>query len=48
MLDDFLLVVLFMINKFVFDYVGIELGIGESLIMKVIGELMGRSLVIIK
>jgi len=37
-----------MINKLAADYAGIELGIGESLIMKAIGETTGRSLQIIK
>ncbi|KAI5863094.1 ATP-dependent DNA ligase [Durotheca rogersii] len=46
--DDFLPTVLLMINKLAPDYAGIELGIGESLIMKSIGETTGRSLQIIK
>ncbi|KAI1824778.1 ATP-dependent DNA ligase [Xylaria intraflava] len=46
--DDFLPTVLLMINKLAPDYAGIELGIGESLIMKAIGETTGRSLQIIK
>ncbi|KAF2761863.1 ATP-dependent DNA ligase [Pseudovirgaria hyperparasitica] len=46
--DDLQVVVLLMINKLAADYVGIELGIGESLIMKAIGESTGRSLAIIK
>ncbi len=37
-----------MINKLAADYAGIELGIGESLIMKAIGESTGRSLQVIK
>lgn len=37
-----------MINKLAADYAGIELGIGESLIMKAIGESTGRSLATIK
>ena len=37
-----------MINKLAADYAGIELGIGESLIMKAIGETTGRNLAIIK
>lgn len=37
-----------MINKLAADYAGIELGIGESLIMKAIGESTGRSLKVIK
>ncbi|KAI1467021.1 ATP-dependent DNA ligase [Daldinia caldariorum] len=46
--DDFLPTVLLMINKLAPDYAGIELGIGESLIMKAIGETTGRSLEVIK
>ncbi|ETS76746.1 DNA ligase 1 [Pestalotiopsis fici W106-1] len=46
--DDFLPVVNLMINKLAPDYAGIELGIGESLIMKAIGETTGRSLQVIK
>ena len=46
--DDFLPTVLLMVNKLAADYAGIELGIGESLIMKAIGETTGRSLQIIK
>lgn len=46
--DDLLPTVLLMINKLAPDYVGIELGIGESLIMKAIGESTGRSLAVIK
>lgn len=46
--DDFLCTVLLMINKLAPDYAGIELGIGESLIMKAIGETTGRSLQVIK
>lgn len=45
---DFLPTVQLMINKLAADYAGIELGIGESLIMKAIGECTGRSLAIIK
>lgn len=41
MFEDFFFIVLLMINKLVFDYVGIEFGIGELFIMKVIGEIMG-------
>ena len=37
-----------MINKLAADYAGVELGIGESLIMKAIGETTGRSLQVIK
>ncbi|KAJ5542533.1 Nucleic acid-binding OB-fold [Penicillium sp. DV-2018c] len=46
--DDFLPTVQLMINKLAADYAGIELGIGESLIMKAIGECTGRSLAVIK
>ncbi|KAJ4418170.1 ATP-dependent DNA ligase Cdc17 [Gnomoniopsis sp. IMI 355080] len=46
--DDMLPTVLLMINKLAPDYAGIELGIGESLIMKAIGETTGRSLQVIK
>ncbi|KAH8202889.1 hypothetical protein TruAng_002942 [Truncatella angustata] len=46
--DDFLPVVNLMVNKLAPDYAGIELGIGESLIMKAIGESTGRSLQVIK
>jgi DNA ligase-1 len=46
--DDLLPTVSLMINKLAADYAGIELGIGESLIMKAIGEATGRSLAIIK
>lgn len=46
--DELLPTVLLMINKLAPDYSGIELGIGESLIMKAIGETTGRSLQIIK
>ncbi|KAI1500576.1 ATP-dependent DNA ligase [Biscogniauxia marginata] len=46
--DDLLPTVLLMVNKLAPDYAGIELGIGESLIMKAIGETTGRSLQIIK
>jgi DNA ligase-1 len=45
---DFLSTVQLMINKLAADYAGIELGIGESLIMKAIGESTGRSLAVIK
>jgi DNA ligase-1 len=37
-----------MINKLAADFAGVELGIGESLIMKSIGESTGRSLAVIK
>ncbi|KAI2630485.1 hypothetical protein GGS21DRAFT_203927 [Xylaria nigripes] len=46
--EDFLPTVLLMIGKLAPEYAGIELGIGESLIMKAIGETTGRSLQIIK
>ncbi|KAK5121033.1 hypothetical protein LTR85_005817 [Meristemomyces frigidus] len=46
--DDLLPTVLLMIGKLAADYAGVELGIGESLIMKAIGETTGRSLKIIK
>jgi DNA ligase 1 len=46
--DDLLPTVLLMINKLAPDYAGIELGIGESLIMKAIGETTGRTLQVIK
>lgn len=46
--DDLLSTVLLMINKLAPDYAGVELGIGESLIMKAIGESTGRSLAVIK
>ena len=46
--NDLLPTVQLMINKLAADYAGIELGIGESLIMKAIGESTGRSLSIIK
>lgn len=46
--DDLLPTILLMINKLAADYAGIELGIGESLIMKAIGEATGRSLQVIK
>ncbi|BDD63045.1 hypothetical protein MAP00_007993 [Monascus purpureus] len=45
---DLLSTVQLMINKLAADYAGIELGIGESLIMKAIGESTGRSLSVIK
>ena len=45
---DLLPTVQLMINKLAADYAGIELGIGESLIMKAIGEATGRSLSIVK
>ena len=46
--DDLLPTVLLMINKLAADYAGVELGIGESLIMKAIGESTGRTLQVIK
>ncbi|KAI5304107.1 hypothetical protein KEM56_006846 [Ascosphaera pollenicola] len=46
--EDLLSTVQLMINKLAADYAGIELGIGESLIMKAIGESTGRSLSVIK
>ncbi|KAI9836914.1 MAG: hypothetical protein M1837_003231 [Sclerophora amabilis] len=46
--NDLLPTVQLMLNKLAADYAGIELGIGESLIMKAIGETTGRSLSIIK
>lgn len=42
--DDLLSTVQLMINKVAADYAGIELGIGESLIIKAISETTGRSL----
>lgn len=46
--EDLLPTVLLTINKLAADYAGIELGIGESLIMKAIGESTGRTLQVIK
>ena len=46
--EDLLPTIQLMINKLAADYAGIELGIGESLIMKAIGETTGRSLASIK
>jgi DNA ligase 1 len=46
--QDLLPTILLMINKLAADYAGIELGIGESLIMKAISESTGRSLAHIK
>lgn len=46
--NDLLPTVQLMLNKLAADYAGIELGIGESLIMKAIGESSGRSLSVIK
>lgn len=45
---DLLPTIQLMLNKLAADYAGIELGIGESLIMKAIGESSGRSLAVIK
>ncbi|KAF2276151.1 DNA ligase 1 [Westerdykella ornata] len=45
---DLLPTVMLMINKLAADYAGIELGIGESLIMKAISESTGRNLKQIK
>ena len=46
--QDLLPTIQLMINKLAADYAGIELGIGESLIMKAIGESTGRSLAVVK
>ncbi|KAL8944637.1 MAG: hypothetical protein Q9216_000334 [Gyalolechia sp. 2 TL-2023] len=46
--QDLLPTVQLMLNKLAADSAGIELGIGESLIMKAIGETTGRSLQVIK
>jgi DNA ligase 1 len=46
--NDLLPTIQLMINKLAADYAGIELGIGESLIMKAIGESTGRSLQAVK
>lgn len=46
--NDLLPTIQLMLNKLAADYAGIELGIGESLIMKAIGESSGRSLAVIK
>jgi DNA ligase-1 len=45
---DLLPTIQLMINKLAADYAGIELGIGESLIMKAISESTGRSLAVVK
>ncbi|KAF2866839.1 hypothetical protein BDV95DRAFT_199649 [Massariosphaeria phaeospora] len=45
---DLVPTILLMINKLAADYAGIELGIGESLIMKAVSESTGRSLQHIK
>lgn len=46
--NDLLPTIQLMLNKLAADYAGVELGIGESLIMKAIGEISGRSLQVIK
>ncbi|KAA1471506.1 ATP-dependent DNA ligase [Dentipellis sp. KUC8613] len=46
--DSLLRTVYLCINRLSPDYIGIELGIGESLLIKAIGESTGRSLAIIK
>lgn len=46
--QDLLPTVQLMLNKLAADYAGIELGIGEALIMKAIGEATGRSLNVVK
>lgn len=46
--QDLLPTTLLMINKLAADYAGVELGIGESLIMKAISESTGRTLQHIK
>jgi DNA ligase-1 len=45
---DMLPTVMLMVNKLAADYAGIELGIGESLIMKAVAESTGRTLQQIK
>jgi DNA ligase-1 len=45
---DLLPTIMLMVNKLAADYAGIELGIGESLIMKAVSESTGRSLQHIK
>ncbi|CUS15018.1 unnamed protein product [Tuber aestivum] len=42
--NELLLVIHLMINKLAADFEGVEMGIGESLLMKAIGESCGRSL----
>lgn len=42
--DELLLVIHLMINKLAADFEGVEMGIGESLLMKAIGESCGRSM----
>ena len=46
--SDMLPTVMLMVNKLAADYAGIELGIGESLIMKAVSESTGRNLQQIK
>lgn len=46
--QDLLPTVQLMLNKLAADHAGIELGIGESLIMKAIGEATGRSSSVVK
>jgi len=46
--DSLLTVIHLMINKLAADYSGVELGIGESLLMKAISESTGRTLQVIK
>lgn len=46
--EDLLPTVLLMIGKLAADYAGIELGIGEALILKAIAESTGRNMKIIK
>lgn len=46
--QDLLPTILLMLGKLAADYAGVELGIGESLIMKAIGDSTGRSLKVIK
>lgn len=46
--EDLYPTIMLMINKLAAEYAGIELGIGESIIMKAIGESTGRSLKVIK
>jgi DNA ligase-1 len=46
--EDLQPTLLLMVGKLAADFAGIELGIGESLIMKAIGESTGRNLKIIK
>jgi DNA ligase-1 len=46
--DELLLVIHLMINRLAADYEGVELGIGESLLMKAICESCGRSMIKLK